>query len=169
MIISSGMRGLLIVTALNQVLFWADNDCLVSYLRTEVVCNNTNLTAHDSHSPDWSGSSKCHDKQFVLDTATKQNGIQTTITALVQLVVYSFLGAMSDSFGRRPLILASLFGWVLNMALLWFNAAFAHHFYIVAASTIVRNMMTGTFNHNMPCCCNSCRNNIKLSHFLAQL
>jgi DHA1 family tetracycline resistance protein-like MFS transporter len=158
----------LIFTVLNQLLFWADNDILLSYLRcaleieplklpaltfrsslrtvnsTEVVCDTTGQTQVPRHSNDWSGSAHCFDKDYVLNQATNEGSLQSVAAAVSNILVLAFLGSMADSFGRRPILLLTCIGWIANMALLWANAAFVHHFYLVLASTVVRNAVTAS-------------------------
>jgi DHA1 family tetracycline resistance protein-like MFS transporter len=78
----------------------------------------------------------------VLNQATNQSGLQTVAAAVSNMLVLAFLGAMADSYGRRPILLLACIGWIINMALLWANAAFVHHFYLVIAATVLRNSIS---------------------------
>src|SRR5476649_1613555 len=45
-----------------------------------------------------------------VSTASKYNGWLTLIYAVMQLIFASIMGNLSDKYGRRPILLISLFG-----------------------------------------------------------
>ena len=68
----------------------------------------------------------------------------TTAAALTNIITLSFLGALADSYGRRPMIILTCVGWIINFVLLWANATFLHRFVFVIAATVLRNCITSS-------------------------
>ena len=49
-----------------------------------------------------------------INTASRYNGLLTTVYAVMQLVFAAVLGNLSDRYGRRPVLLISLFGFGID-------------------------------------------------------
>src|ERR1700741_2840571 len=53
-----------------------------------------------------------------VNEASRYNGLLTTVYASMQLLFAAVLGSLSDRYGRRPVLLISLFGFGLDYLLL---------------------------------------------------
>lgn len=62
---------------------------------------------------------------FDISTASKYNGWLTLIYASMQLVFASIMGSLSDRFGRRPVLLISLFGFSIDYMFMAFAPSIA--------------------------------------------
>jgi DHA1 family tetracycline resistance protein-like MFS transporter len=60
-----------------------------------------------------------------VSTASKYNGWLTLIYASMQLVFASIVGSLSDRYGRRPVLLASLFGFSIDYVFMAFAPSIA--------------------------------------------
>ncbi|MFD2865992.1 TCR/Tet family MFS transporter [Mucilaginibacter antarcticus] len=60
-----------------------------------------------------------------VSTASKYNGWLTLIYATMQLVFASIVGSLSDRYGRRPVLLASLFGFSIDYVFMAFAPTIA--------------------------------------------
>ncbi|MES2807566.1 MAG: TCR/Tet family MFS transporter [Bacteroidota bacterium] len=60
-----------------------------------------------------------------VSTASKYNGWLTLIYATMQLVFASIVGSLSDRYGRRPVLLASLFGFSIDYVFMAFAPSIA--------------------------------------------
>jgi len=60
-----------------------------------------------------------------VSTASKYNGWLTLIYATMQLVFASIMGNLSDKFGRRPILLISLFGFSIDYMFMAFAPSIA--------------------------------------------
>jgi DHA1 family tetracycline resistance protein-like MFS transporter len=62
---------------------------------------------------------------FDISTASKYNGWLTLIYASMQLVFASIMGSLSDRYGRRPVLLISLFGFSIDYVFMAFAPSIA--------------------------------------------
>ncbi len=62
---------------------------------------------------------------FDISTASKYNGWLTLIYATMQLVFASIMGSLSDRYGRRPVLLISLFGFSIDYMFMAFAPSLA--------------------------------------------
>jgi DHA1 family tetracycline resistance protein-like MFS transporter len=62
---------------------------------------------------------------FDISMASKYNGWLTLIYASMQLVFASIMGSLSDRFGRRPVLLISLFGFSIDYVFMAFAPSIA--------------------------------------------
>jgi DHA1 family tetracycline resistance protein-like MFS transporter len=62
---------------------------------------------------------------FDISTASKYNGWLTLIYASMQLVFASIMGSLSDRYGRRPVLLISLFGFSIDYIFMAFAPSIA--------------------------------------------
>lgn len=62
---------------------------------------------------------------FDISTASKYNGWLTLIYASMQLVFASIMGSLSDRYGRRPVLLISLFGFSIDYMFMAFAPSIA--------------------------------------------
>ncbi|KDE08560.1 hypothetical protein, variant [Microbotryum lychnidis-dioicae p1A1 Lamole] len=70
---------------------------------------------------------------------TLLGGLLSSLFSLCQFVISPHLGALSDRYGRRPVLLASMLGNLIS-ALLWL---FANHFGVYALSRLVGGLSEG--------------------------
>eukprot|EP00930_Biecheleria_cincta_P030466 TRINITY_DN21104_c0_g1_i4.p1 TRINITY_DN21104_c0_g1~~TRINITY_DN21104_c0_g1_i4.p1 ORF type:complete len:322 (+),score=45.31 TRINITY_DN21104_c0_g1_i4:35-1000(+) len=65
----------------------------------------------------WSGSGRCADKKYVMNTGVKLSGKLILVDGIMGLVAIVFLGALIDSWGRKPVCIIALFGSLCRVAI----------------------------------------------------
>jgi MFS family permease len=84
-----------------------------AYIRTTVSCDSA-LPMAAADSDQWSGSMLCTDKDLVAKAAQGTLGLAMGMNLLVQFVCLAALGALGDSFGRKPVLVLSWIGVLLE-------------------------------------------------------
>lgn len=81
------------------------------------------------------------DSPFAISMASKYSGLLISSYAIVQFICAPIVGALSDRFGRRPVLLASLFGFGIDYLLL----AFAPTLWWLFIGRIIAGIMGASF------------------------
>ena len=58
------------------------------------------------------------------------------------MLTLSFLGALGDTYGRRPIILLAFAAYVVMFAIYYVSARFLHDFTVVAIAVALRAMLS---------------------------
>jgi len=94
-------RWLLIVVFVWQFCSNVEVDIFAAFVRTLIRCD-TPTTSH------FSGSAHCGDKAFVVQQAAKFTSIYGLTSNMIKVLLLPTIGALGDSLGRRPVLLAGL-------------------------------------------------------------
>jgi len=116
-----------------QFYAYFSGDPFSSYVMTGITCpmplppncsEGSHLVAGecvpwDRFNPSWSLSAKCADKDYVLETTARVNGLNGWIAAFFGLFAVFIAGNAMDTFGRKPMLMAFLSSNVFVKALLF--------------------------------------------------
>ena len=97
-------------------------DIYISYLRTAVSCNITDQAQGESNTANWSGSTFCYDRNFVIGEATRNQGWLTAMGYALKVFSVFFLGIVADAVGRRVTMIVGSVGMCIAFGLLALNS-----------------------------------------------
>ena len=107
------------IGALHVVLLRSESAITFPYLRSLQRCTDAATAGAE---PEWSGSEHCHSRDVVTRLAQAEAGYVHAAGMVVHSLALPFLGALGDTVGRRPLLILSFAGLLVECVL---NAAAA--------------------------------------------